>query len=140
MEATTLLAFAVLVIALDQSVKVSIMSWLRHGRTASFGCVTIRMVLNQRVHARSVRGTRLMVTWWLAELLAFVALVQLGPVAPGVVVPVALGAALGGAGSNLLDCLWRGGVIDFVDLGCWPVFNLADVVIIAGVVTAVLSG
>jgi signal peptidase II len=40
---------------------------------------------------------------------------------------------LGGITSNLLDRLRRGGVIDVVDLGVWPVFNLADVAIVAGV-------
>jgi signal peptidase II len=47
-----------------------------------------------------------------------------------------LGLALGGAASNVLDRLRRGAVLDFVDLGWWPVFNLADVAITVGVVIA----
>jgi hypothetical protein len=41
------------------------------------------------------------------------------------------GAALAGSGSNLYDRL-RGAVIDFVDAGWWPIFNLADLAITWG--------
>jgi signal peptidase II len=44
--------------------------------------------------------------------------------------------ALGGAVSNIYDQLSRGAVLDFLDLGWWPVFNLADVAITLGVATA----
>ena len=49
---------------------------------------------------------------------------------------IGLGMALGGAGSNVYDQLRRGAVIDFLDLGWWPVFNLADVAITVGVIMA----
>ncbi len=42
------------------------------------------------------------------------------------------GLLLGGAAGNLVDRLRLGGVVDFVDLGFWPVFNLADVGVVAG--------
>ena len=51
----------------------------------------------------------------------------------------ALGVALGGASGNLFDRLWRGGVVDFIDVGFWPVFNVADSAIVAGALLAVLS-
>jgi signal peptidase II len=47
--------------------------------------------------------------------------------------------ALGGATSNLLDRAGRGAVVDFISLGWWPAFNLADVAIVAGVAVAVGS-
>jgi signal peptidase II len=57
----------------------------------------------------------------------------------------ALGLLLGGALGNLLDRLFRGEVpfhgevVDFVKVGPWPVFNLADSCItIAGVLLAFL--
>lgn len=43
-----------------------------------------------------------------------------------------IGLLLGGAAGNLLDRVRLGGVVDFVDLGFWPVFNLADVGVVAG--------
>jgi signal peptidase II len=47
-----------------------------------------------------------------------------------------MGIAVGGATGNLLDLLLRGGVVDFVDLRFWPVFNIADAAILGGVVLA----
>lgn len=51
---------------------------------------------------------------------------------------VALGAALGGATGNLLDTLRVGAVIDFIDLRLGT-FNVADVAIVLGAATALLS-
>ena len=50
-----------------------------------------------------------------------------------------LGAALGGATGNLIDRVWRGAVVDFIDLRVWPVFNLADASIVGGIVVALYS-
>ncbi len=47
---------------------------------------------------------------------------------------LALGMQLGGALGNLVDRLRLGHVTDFLDFGPWPVFNLADTSIVAGVV------
>jgi len=47
-----------------------------------------------------------------------------------------VGAALGGAAGNLLDILRRRSVLDFIDLRWWPVFNIADVGIVAGLAVA----
>jgi signal peptidase II len=137
-EATALIMSAVLLVAVDQWMKASVISWLPPGRAMSFGAVTIRTVLNRRVHRGSVRGARVMLAWWLTDTVLVVALVPFGSFFQGILAPAALGAALGGATSNLLDCLWRDGVVDFVDLGVWPVFNLADLAIVTGVLIVVL--
>jgi signal peptidase II len=47
-----------------------------------------------------------------------------------------LGFALGGAAGNLSDIIRYRYVVDFVDLRWWPVFNLADVGIIVGLLLA----
>jgi signal peptidase II len=41
---------------------------------------------------------------------------------------------LGGALGNVIDRFRLGHVTDFLDFGPWPVFNLADTSIVAGVV------
>ncbi|MED5292808.1 MAG: signal peptidase II [Actinomycetota bacterium] len=52
---------------------------------------------------------------------------------------LALGFVLGGACGNLIDRAlrtpgWgRGAVVDFIDLQFWPVFNVADMAIVVGV-------
>ncbi len=48
-------------------------------------------------------------------------------------VRVSLGLQLGGAMGNLIDRVIHGYVVDFVDIGFWPIFNLADVSIVLGV-------
>ena len=46
---------------------------------------------------------------------------------------VSLGLMLGGALGNLIDRVRFGYVVDFVNLGWWPVFNFADSAIVIGV-------
>ncbi len=48
-------------------------------------------------------------------------------------VRVSLGLMLGGALGNMIDRIRFGFVVDFIDLGWWPVFNIADSAIVVGV-------
>ena len=50
---------------------------------------------------------------------------------------VGLGLDLGGATGNLIDRLRLGKVTDFIDVGAWPVFNLADSAITVGTILIV---
>ena len=45
----------------------------------------------------------------------------------------AIALQLGGALGNLIDRVRAGAVVDFIDLGWWPVFNLADSAIVVGI-------
>ncbi len=45
---------------------------------------------------------------------------------------VSLSLILGGAGGNLIDRVFRAGVIDFIRVPSWPLFNLADCAITVG--------
>ena len=45
----------------------------------------------------------------------------------------AIGLQLGGAFGNLIDRLREGSVVDFIDVGWWPIFNLADSSIVVGI-------
>ena len=47
--------------------------------------------------------------------------------------------ALGGAAGNVVDQVFRGAVIDYIDVRVWPAFNFADVAIVAGVVVALVA-
>ena len=49
-------------------------------------------------------------------------------------VRVALGLLLGGAVGNLIDRIRLGEVVDFIDVGAWPVFNLADSAVVVGII------
>jgi signal peptidase II len=47
---------------------------------------------------------------------------------------LALGLQLGGALGNLTDRLRQGHVTDFIDVGPWYIFNVADMAIVSGVI------
>jgi signal peptidase II len=57
---------------------------------------------------------------------------------------ISLSLLAGGVAGNLVDRLWRGFVVDFIELRyagkrIWPTFNLADVAITAGVLLLLLK-
>jgi signal peptidase II len=64
--------------------------------------------------------------------------------AEGTLLVVGLSLVLGGAVGNLVDRIFRspgflrGGVVDFVHLGPWPTFNVADASITVGAVLLVV--
>ncbi len=87
----------------------------------------------------------------MGDILLVVALIAVGAILlyyrhlpPGpLVLHIALGLQLGGALGNLVDRLTRGAVVDFIDLNFWPlhhwpIFNVADTCIVAGVVLLLL--
>ena len=55
------------------------------------------------------------------------------------VLQLGLALALGGAGGNLIDRVRLGYVVDFFDFHVWPVFNIADMAIVAGVGLIILG-
>jgi signal peptidase II len=52
---------------------------------------------------------------------------------------VAVGLVAGGALGNLVDRLRAGEVTDYIEIGSWPPFNLADVAITVGVAVFALT-
>jgi signal peptidase II len=73
----------------------------------------------------------------LLSMLVILALVQSGRYRDRHLI-TAFGLILGGAAGNLVDRLWLGRVIDFIEMGIaghyWPVYNVADIGITAGVI------
>jgi len=78
-----------------------------------------------------VRAPALLIVGALALLAIAAILVRRPPHRP--LVRVALIAVLAGAVGNYADRLFRGYVVDFVHVRYWPVFNVADVYVTAGV-------
>ncbi len=71
-------------------------------------------------------------------LILVVVMVTVGSASARVGLAIALGLVLGGAFGNVGDRVFRspgflrGAVVDFIDVGFWPVFNLADAAITCG--------
>ena len=116
-----LVAAAALSLAIDVASKQLVMGAAAEGR--------VHVVINTRP-ALSVPHT--------AALLAVIVGVAL-TAAPDGLIAVGLGLAIGGAAGNLVDRMHRGGVVDFIAAGPWPVFNLADAAMAAGIFLAAVS-
>jgi signal peptidase II len=128
-----LLLVAGFIVILDQLTKVLIGCRLAEGQSISItSWLSIRRVAN-------VRGVKLLcnrraLPLVLAALLIGICLILWqGHFFKHRPAQVGLGLAVGGACSNVYDLLRCGAVIDFIHLGWWPVFNLADVAITIGV-------
>lgn len=83
----------------------------------------------------------------LLALAAVAVLLLTGRRATRKMVAAALGLVVGGAVGNLTDRAIRdgdgfldGGVVDFIDLQWWPVFNVADMAIVIGAGLLIFSG
>jgi signal peptidase II len=133
-----MLAVIVLVVIADQLAKRMISARLVEGASSSSAVLGIRLrhVVNRRGLWGSVRAVRVMsFAWLLFSTMAFVVAQAID--SPSVY--VATGLLIGGALGNLIDGILKNGVTDFIDLRVWPVFNVADSVIVAGVVLLVLG-
>ena len=129
---------AALVIALDQLIKYLVVRHLA-------GRPPVRLIGDflQFRYATNSGGAFSLLTG-APVFFALMAIVVIGGIlyagrrARGLPIAVALGLLLGGAVGNLLDRLLRGEaplrgeVVDFVKVGWWPVFNLADSCIVTG--------
>jgi signal peptidase II len=76
---------------------------------------------------------------WIAVVVCLAFVGGRDPAVSGNGATVGLGLALGGATGNLVDRVVRGGVVDFVAVGRWPAFNVADAALVLGVVLTAWS-
>ena len=118
---------ALVVLLLDQSSKSLIIAWLDWGESwPAEGFLRF-------THARNT-GTAFSLFQGHSNILSFVAIFAVGVLlwvywstgSKSFILRLALGLQLGGALGNLLDRLQQGYVTDFIDVGPWPIFNVAD--------------
>jgi signal peptidase II len=120
-------------VALDQAAKALVAGRLSEGRFYSLaGPCGLYRVRNVRGSAVGFTRGQALVTWLALTGCLMVAL-TLTPARIGPTAAIGIGLALGGAAGNLIDRLAHGAVEDFIVLGRWPVFNLADTAMTAGV-------
>jgi lipoprotein signal peptidase len=117
----------------DQGAKYLVARRLAEGWAPGGGWPRLRPVIHRGGWLGRARGRGALVGLWGAAALGVVMLAVLASPERSPLLPLWLGVGLGGATANAWDRLRRGGVLDFIDLRVWPVFNLADVAIVAGV-------
>jgi signal peptidase II len=122
-----------LVALLDQASKHFVMRWLR-GEPPSRPRRPpgIRLVMNPGGSLGLARSRWALVAVWCAAAVGVAVSICHGQFVERQEALVGLGGALGGAAGNLVDKLRCGAIVDFIDLGFWPVFNLADAAIVLG--------
>lgn len=126
-----------LVVVLDQFTKALVAGRLEAGSSVRLGgSLRIRPALNPLRGAKT--NSFVLIFLWVLALGTIILVTQDGHFFQRWPSQAGLGAALGGAAGNLIDRCRRGGVLDFVDLGWWPVFNLADAAITLGALAGLL--
>jgi signal peptidase II len=124
---------AALVVAADQLSKAFVLArWPLAGAAAPRPFLSIRCMLNRRGTVAALAGMPALAALWAAMIVLAALVLHSGLLGQAALVPIGIGAAIGGATGNLLDRLMRGAVVDFVAIGPWPVFNLADAALVAG--------
>jgi signal peptidase II len=131
---------AALVVAADQASKAFVLArWPLAGVTTPRSFVSIRCTLNLQGTLAAFAGMPALAALWVAMIAMAALILHTGLLGHDAVVPIGIGAALGGATGNVLDRLYRGAVVDFVAIGPWPVFNLADAALVAGTGSILLT-
>lgn len=135
-----LLGIAAFVLALDQMSKAWAVEALGDGDIIDLvGSLRLRLTMNYGSAFSLADGRGPLIS--LLALVVVAVLLRTGRHATRPSMAVALGLVLGGAFGNLVDRAFRagdgflgGGVVDFIDLQWWPVFNVADSAIVVGAI------
>jgi signal peptidase II len=121
------------VLVLDQAIKAVVEGELVPGEQVDLlGPLGLTLTHNQGVAFGLAGGSVLPLIAFAVLALAFVGfLLARNSTVPGIW--IAVGLVAGGALGNLADRLRAGEVTDYIEVGSWPPFNLADVAITVGV-------
>ncbi len=138
------LAVAAVVVLVDQLTKHWAVNELAGGRTIDLvGSLRFNLAFNTGMAFSQGSGFGPLIAV-VGLVVIVVLLVSVGR-ATSPLYPAAVGLIVGGAVGNILDRLlrgegWlRGGVVDFIDLQWWPIFNVADMCVTVGGVLLLLS-
>jgi lipoprotein signal peptidase len=100
---------------------------------------SIYCIINRRAAVMPLHATWTLVgAWMLSAALALFSLSQ-EPLARSLLGVMGVGIAVGGVTGNFIDVLRRGGIVDFIMIGRWPIFNLADASIVSGLALAIFA-
>jgi signal peptidase II len=131
-----LLASGATLLLLDQWSKRAVQLLRPRRFVAGVPFLYIRRVANINKIYRSGHARVVFVLVWFVALVSAVILHRSGLWFHGPVSQIGLGLAFGGAAGNLLDIVRHQSVTDFIDVRWWPVFNIADIGIVGGLLLA----
>jgi signal peptidase II len=129
----------------DHATKVAAESALRDGRQVNVvpGWVDLRLTENDDIAFNAFSRLSLHPPAWFLTIAAVVALAAVAFAwwrqRPALVTACAYALIAAGAIGNAGDRLLRGRVVDFIHLRWWPVFNVADMAVVAGVALLLLE-
>ncbi len=131
-------ALCAAVVAADQAVKAAVEASLALGEDVDvLGPLSLTLVHNEGIAFGLAGGAGLPLVLIAAAALGVIGyLFSRDPTRPWMW--VATGLLAGGAIGNLIDRIASGAVTDYIDVGSWPAFNLADVAVTLGVALLVL--
>lgn len=139
----TLLVTAVVALALDVATKVLIVATMTDGERIPLVGEVVSIYLIRNPGAAFSLATGMTWVLTLVAIAVVIGIVRFARRLRSRGWALALGLILGGAAGNLADRLLRGPspleghVVDFVSVGWWPVFNVADSAICCGAVLLV---
>lgn len=139
------LGIAAVIVVLDQATKFAVSEWLAGGRvvevTSFFNFVLAHNAGAAFSFLAGAAGWQRLFFSTIAVIAAVWIVVLLRRHAHETVFCLALSLILGGALGNLIDRVWLGAVVDFLDFHAlgwhWPAFNVADSAITCGAVLMV---
>lgn len=128
-------ATALGVIAFDQATKALVRDAMEVGESHPIidGFLWLTRVHNTGAAFGMFRGQRLILVFVALVVVAAIVFVAAHLRPNSLLARSALALIAGGAVGNLIDRVMLGGVTDFLDLGWWPVFNVADMSLDIGV-------
>ncbi|MDI6629741.1 MAG: signal peptidase II [Rhodococcus sp. (in: high G+C Gram-positive bacteria)] len=139
-----LVAIAAVILLFDLVTKIVVVHYVKPGNPISIvgDVVTLRLVRNPGAAFSMATG----MTWLLTVVAVAVVIgvIKIGRTLRSPWWALGLGLVLGGALGNLIDRFFRapgpfqGHVVDFVSVGWWPVFNVADSSIVCGAILLVV--
>lgn len=139
----TLISIAGLVFVLDLLTKILAVDYIAPGDPVRIIGDTVTLTLVRNPGAAFSMATGMT---WLLTLVAIgvvIGVIKIGRTLRSPWWALGLGLVLGGALGNLVDRIFRspgplqGHVVDFVSVGWWPVFNVADSSIVCGAILLV---
>ncbi|MEC3920043.1 signal peptidase II [Nocardia sp. CDC160] len=139
----TLLIVAAVLLGLDLLTKTIVVATMTPGKPIYLIGDWARLTLTRNPGAAFSMATGM--TWLLTLVAAAVVIgvIRIGRTLRSLPWAIGLGMVLGGALGNLIDRLFRapgplqGHVVDFVAVGWWPIFNVADSSIVCGAILLV---